>query len=180
MFCHRITSATNATLTLDSNGSSYNYTLGGTIDGALSLVKRGVGTQQFGAANTNVMTGGTFVYGGTLQMNGTSRANVTVDGGTFNGSGWLTCPLGATSDKLTLLSGSLNVSNLNIRLTGTPALKTYTVVDYSAGGTFTTSGTTNIFASVAGMPSGYKWLNDAGAKKVYLLTPVRGTVLAVH
>ena len=171
----QVYSATAATLTINTAGS--NYTCKCVITGAVSVVKTGLGTQTL--IGTNVYTGSTTVTGGMLTNNGAlANANVSVAGGTLSGSGSLIFHLSATPDKMTLSSGTLNVSNLNIRFTGTPTLKKYTVVDYSSGlGTFTTSGTTNFFASVTNIPSGYKWLNDTSAKKLYLFTPPLGTAL---
>ena len=171
----QVYSATSATLTLNTPVGS-NYACKCVITGAVSVVKTGVGTQTL--LGTNAYTGSTTVSAGTLTNNGAlANANVTVGGGTFTGSGWLNYRMGTTADVITLTSGTLNVSNMNIRFTGTPTLKTYTVVDYSAGGTFLTYRTTNVFASATNVPSGYKWVRDDSAKKVYLLTPPTGTAV---
>ena len=157
--------------------SSAAQILSGVVSGSGPLSKNGSGTLTLSAANT--YTGATIVSNGIFTLNGAiSNANVTVAGGTFNGTGWLGYNLATNKpDTLKLLSGALNISNLVLRCTGAPALRNYTLVDYSAGGTLTTSGTTNYFAGITNQPSGYKLVLDATARKLYMLIPPGGTAL---
>ena len=85
----------SGTLTISTTAGT-GYTFGGTVGGAaggpnnLSVVVTGSGTQTFTGANT--YTGGTTVGGGTLQagnalaLGAGSTANVTVSGGTLQGT----------------------------------------------------------------------------------------------
>lgn len=73
-----VTSSTAATLTIDSTGN-YTYSAGtaansGVISGAISLLKKGSGTQTLGGTNT--YTGSTLVSAGSLFLNG-SLANTS-------------------------------------------------------------------------------------------------------
>lgn len=181
---HRITSAAPATLTLDTNGRSCDFSRGGTIDGAVRLVKTGEGSQQFGASNTNVMSGGTFVCGGTFTMNGLTRANITVDGGKFAGTGTLLFRLdGIRPDCVRLLGGTLDISAMPVVFAGEPPYGTCTILDCSAAGeddSFVPALTDHPpFHSVSGLPGNCKIIYDEQAKKAYLIKPRPATLLIV-
>jgi autotransporter-associated beta strand protein len=78
------------------------------------------------------------------------RSDILVSGGTFNGTGQIDYNLGSVGKPLVLTSGSMDISQMPINFTNTPTLKTYTLVDYSAGGTATFApsvGTADSFAS---------------------------------
>ena len=92
-----VTSSTAATLTIDST-SNYTYSAGtaansGVISGAISLLKKGSGTQTLGGANT--YTGSTSVSAGSLFLNGSltntsstsvsANATLAVNGTIANG-----------------------------------------------------------------------------------------------
>jgi autotransporter-associated beta strand protein len=90
-----VTSATAATLTLDSSTiggdpahtNTTPYTYGGNITGALSIVKEGPNTATL--TGTNTYTGPTTVSAGQLVVNGSSSgsAHTVGNGGTLGGTG---------------------------------------------------------------------------------------------
>jgi len=141
-----------------------------------SVVKVGTGTWTL--SGTNSYSGSTTVSNGTLVLNGSlASGRVAVKGGTFTGSGTLNFRLGATPALMTLTSGTLNVSNLTLNLTGSLTTNHYMIVDYSAGGSFiTTAG--GAFGSVSNLPAGYTLVNAAG--KVTLQPKPSGTVLLLR
>jgi autotransporter-associated beta strand protein len=155
-----------------------------------SLTKTGANTLILSGANT--YTGTTRVENGTLRVThataGLGSGKVQVAGGTFagpasSGTGAVTFRLGTTPDGFVMTSGTLDLSRLALSFSGTPNLTSYTLVDYSAGGTFVgaaNAGTLNTFASVANVPAGYKWLHDTAAKQVLLYLPPAGTVLSIR
>src|SRR6185369_15651058 len=77
-FGNTVTSASPATLTLGGSGTS---TYGGSIDGAIALVKSGTGTQLLTGSNS--FSGGATIAGGILNVN--SNAALGTDGVTFTG-----------------------------------------------------------------------------------------------
>lgn len=112
------------------------------------------------------------------------RSDILVNGGTFNGTGQINYSLNGVGKPIVLTSGTLDVSTMPINFTDTPTEKTYTLVDYSAGGSLTTAtgvpATANTFASAANVPAGYKWSHDTVAKTITLFLPPAGSVLMIQ
>jgi autotransporter-associated beta strand protein len=125
-----VTSATAATLTIN-NSSDYTFSVGttqnsGNLTGALSVIKKGAGTQTLGGANT--YTGTTRVLGGILSVAGDSQLgtapvavadNLFLDGGRLEltSSGTLNANrnilLGATAGTSLSTKGGSTVINFN-------------------------------------------------------------------
>ncbi len=127
-----------------------------------SLTKVGTGTLTLSGANT--YTGSTAVNDGILRLTGSlASSDVTVNGGTLDGSGKVFFNLGSTPDLMTLLSGTLNVANLTVEFVGAADLTSYVLVDYSAGGTFTKATnplTDDTFFAAINTPTGYTFLDN--------------------
>jgi autotransporter-associated beta strand protein len=120
---------------------------------------------------------------GTLTLNGVlANANVTVSGGKLDGTGTIRLTVdGATGEKLLLTGGELDVSGLTLALQTGPGGTTereYTIVDYAAGGTLVRV-PGSVFATVTGVPAGYRLYNKPSAKRVVLALPARGTLISV-
>ena len=121
---------------------------------------------------------------GTLTLNGVlANANVTVSGGKLNGTGTVRLTVdGAAGEKVLLTGGELDVSGLTLALQTGPGGATereYTVVDYSAGGTLVRA-PGSVFATVTGVPAGYRVYDKPSAKRVVLALPPRGTLFSVQ
>jgi len=169
--------AVNATLTVGALNRTSD-TFGGAISQALgttgSVTK--VGTGEWILSGANTYTGTTRVENGKLTLTGSlGSGKVQVAGGTFEGgtSGTRTIAfnLGSSPDSMVLTSGTLDISNINLSFAGTATEKIYTLVDYSAGGTF--AGASNVatadsFASAANIPANYKIRHDTTSKLVTL------------
>ncbi|MEX0776734.1 MAG: autotransporter-associated beta strand repeat-containing protein [Phycisphaeraceae bacterium] len=166
---------TSATATRTINVHSATLTAGGIIsDGTTTngITKIGGGT--LALAGANAYTGATVVNAGTLRVDPTgalANASVSVDGGTFTGTGTVNFNLDATPDLMALLAGTLNVSGLTINFVGPATEASYLLVDYSAGGTFTTAVnalTDNTFAGVTNLPTNYEFFHDTTNKMVFI------------
>lgn len=155
-----------------------------------SITKIGAGTLTLSGANT--YTGTTRVENGTLRVthatSGLAACKVQVAGGTFagpesSGTGVVKFNLGATPDSgIVMTSGELNLLRVGLDFVGTATLDSYTLVDYSAGGTFvgaTNMETANSFASATNVPEGYKWSHDTVGKRITLFLPPKGTVILI-
>lgn len=184
----------STTLTVGSLSQSAD-TFGGAIGQASgtigSVTKVGTGVWTLSGANT--YTGATRVVNGTLRVThataGLAACKVQVAGGTFagpasSGTGVVKFNLGATPDSgIVMTSGALDLSRVGLDFVGTATEDSYTLVDYSAGGTFTGAtnlDTANSFASAANVPDGYKFAHDTTAKTVTLFLPPAGTVLLLR
>ena len=112
---------TNAEISaaLVDNGSTPNAI---TISGEATLT----------LAGTNGYTGGTTISSGTLNLTGSlANSKITIDpNSTLTGSGTLNFALG--TDEI-LDNGTLNVSNLNLALTGTPSNPQSVLANYASG-----------------------------------------------
>lgn len=188
------TEAVNTTLavgTLDRTTDTFGGAVSQASGTTGSVTKKGAGEWILSGANT--YTGTTRVEDGTLRVThataGLAACKVQVAGGTFagpasSGTGTITFNLGATADSgIVMTSGALDLSRLALSFSGTPTEDSYTLVDYSGGGTFTGAAnpdTANSFASAANVPDGYKWSHDATAKTVTLFLPPAGTMLLLR
>ena len=134
-------------LTLGGDGSSTVF--GGTISGAIALSKIGGGNFQLTNPG-NTFTGGVTVNSGTLQLGGaglntTGSGSVTinnsavlanagaVNGGlTFNPGSAASLGIGAVAPVST--SGLSTLGPVTVNVTGTPAIGTYSLIDYGGTG----------------------------------------------
>lgn len=121
---------------------------------------------------------------GTLTLNGVlANANITVSGGKMNGRGTVRLTVdGVAGEKVLLTGGELDVSGLTLALQTGPGGATereYTVVDYAAGGTLVRA-PGGVFATVTGVPAGYRVYDKLSAKRVVLALPPHGTLFSVQ
>jgi autotransporter-associated beta strand protein len=172
---------------LNRDGDVFDVAIGQASGTVGSLTKVGTGAWTLSGAST--YTGTTRVEAGKITLTGSlGSGKVQVAGGTFeggaSGSRTATFNLGSAPDGMVLTSGALDISKINLSFAGAADLTSYTLVDYSAGGTLTTAtgvpATENTFASAANVPAGYKWLHDTSAKKVLLFLPPAVTVITIR
>ena len=129
---------TAGALTVSPSAGSYNFS--GTIrdgdiagNGTLSFALSGAGQQVL--SGVNAYSGGTTVNSGMLTVNGTlGHANITVNGGTLNGSGTVTFNPGeeilANGGGTFDASGGMQWNLANLSAFGSP----FNLLDFSAGG----------------------------------------------
>jgi autotransporter-associated beta strand protein len=158
-----VTSATAATLTLDSSTiggdpaqtNTTPYTYGGNITGALSIVKEGPNTATFAGANT--YTGGTTINGGTLAL-GSSGAlgtsgTIAFGGGTLQHSASNTTDYSARFSTAASQQYSIDTNSQSVTLA--TALT-------SSGGTFTKSGLGTLTLTGTNTYTGTTTINGGG------------------
>ncbi|TSA12003.1 MAG: hypothetical protein D4R79_08515, partial [Comamonadaceae bacterium] len=129
-----------ATLTIDTKAAPSAFT--SIISGAGNIVKAGIGTQQFGGANT--YTGTTTVSAGTLQVNTVNGLGATGSGAETIVQSGASLTYGFTdsiAENLTLNGGTLKIPNFySPTQTGTITLGANSAVDVNSGRTLTVSG----------------------------------------
>ena len=109
------------TLTLGNGDASGSFA--GVISGTLSLAKVGTGTQTL--SGTNTYTGATAVSAGTLAfLGGSQMSPITVSNGAF--LGFILGSATTSTSTVTLIAGA------KVKITGTPALASYTLLTASA------------------------------------------------
>jgi autotransporter-associated beta strand protein len=160
-----VTSATDATLTID-NSSATNYLYNGVISGATSLTKNGTGTQTLSGNNT--YTGTTTVAGGTLLLSGNGTlgtSTISISGGTLDmGGKSLTNTFGSLTGG-TLSNGTLTNNGGNYDLqngTVSAVLAGTNGVNKTASGTVTLSRANN-YSGTTTVSSGTLTAATAGA-----------------
>ena len=170
-----VTSATAATLTINTGASTYSYSdntpaNSGIITGAVSIVKSGSGTQTFGGTNTysgtTTISAGTLkaannsafssgvitINGGTLDLNSKTIPNsVTLTTGTLSGG---TIPLSQVTPQAGTISAILSGSGTNFAKSAAGTLtlsgvNTYTGTTTVSGGTLTAN--TGTLATTSGI-----------------------------
>lgn len=155
-------------------GDASHSTFGGVISGAGSLVKVGLGTLTLTGANS--YTGPTLVNEGTLRINGklAGAISVGINGTLAPGTsiGTLAVPSAAINGKLSIeldgasadrlnVTGTLDITNATLDLTGSPAAPELIIASF---GSLTGAN----FATVTGLPSGYEVTYDLTNKQIKL------------
>jgi autotransporter-associated beta strand protein len=160
-----VTSATDATLTID-NSSATNYLYNGVISGAISLTKNGTATQTLSGSNT--YTGTTTVAGGTLLLSGNGTlgtSTISISGGTLDmGGKSLTNTFGSLTGG-TLSNGTLTNNGGNYDLqngTVSAVLAGTNGVNKTGSGTVTLSRANN-YSGTTTVSSGTLTAATAGA-----------------
>lgn len=137
------------------------FTLGSRVqdNGAtpVTLVKTGKSSLLLTGDNTH--TGGTILNAGVLQLDGSlATADITIEGGTLNGSGTINYRLtGDDADLIHINYGVLDLTNLDLNLviSGGQTQSEYVIADRAVGSDYITGLT---FAGVPNLPNG--WLID--------------------
>ena len=184
----RVTSAQPATLTLDiPENAVRNMNQRSYIDGALTVVKTGAGTQQFTCTVADNLVDNWIVEDGSLILNsGLFSANATVRGGSLGaGAGNPTMLFrfgGDEHDAMILESGALDTSRMSVRFEGSPDnYGEYLILDASApNATFTAAESPDApFFSMEELPENCRLKRSPDRKKVWLVLPSPATTLFV-
>ena len=182
----RITSATPATLTLDVPGNSNcNMAYRSYIDGALTVVKAGTGTQQFSCTFATNRIDKWVVEEGALILNGgVYTANAEINGGSLSGNGTLLFRFTENSyDAIIAESGTLDISNMPVVFEGEVSdHEEYVILDASAPGVaFTPAASADApFLSVENLPEDCRLKYNPERTKVWVVKPLPATLLIVR
>ena len=185
----RVTSAKPATLTLDiPENTTRNMNQRSYIDGALTVVKTGAGTQQFTCTFADNLIDKWIVEDGSLILNsGLFSANALINGGTLGaGTGNPTMLFrfdGDAHDAMILESGALDTSRMSIRFEGAPDnYGEYVILDASAPNTTFTAAAESPdspFVFIDELPENCRLKTSADKRKVWLVLPHPGTMLLI-